>query len=297
MLKRAALTVFAALLFAVPAQAKDKLSVSSGEAVQYNGHRFVAPELGEGVSLSAFYEDGRVDVTYVETDSEGVWGYREANSSSSSTSAAAALVACDDDYYNLFGPPTLRWYTPLTFRVNDSSHSMNVANVRSSIASSSNNWEFADNNCGRGDAISYDGTLVAGNGQADVTGTGDCQTSTDSLTVATFGNITTSGVLAYACNWVIPAPVGGNTDKQIVESGIRFDSGRSWQANTGPCASGSTFYLISVATHEFGHVLGLGHSGSEASHPALTMSPGIGACELAPNTLGLGDMLGAERLY
>jgi predicted Zn-dependent protease len=60
----------------------------------------------------------------------------------------------------------------------------------------------------------------------------------------------------------------------------------------GPACRRS-YDLQSVATHEFGHALGLGH----VSNPSLTMHHFAPYCSTAPRTLGRGDVRGLRALY
>lgn len=53
--------------------------------------------------------------------------------------------------------------------------------------------------------------------------------------------------------------------------------------------------LRSLATHEWGHALGLDHVG--ARHSALVMPHLVESCSISDRTLGLGDLLGLEALY
>lgn len=57
------------------------------------------------------------------------------------------------------------------------------------------------------------------------------------------------------------------------------------------CVSG--FYVIDVATHEFGHVIGMGHS----LVPSATMFPSTVFCNTSLRTLAADDIAGATKLY
>ena len=63
-----------------------------------------------------------------------------------------------------------------------------------------------------------------------------------------------------------------------------------------PSSCSNAYILQGVATHEFGHVYGLGHV-SQSGHANLTMSTAIYTCDASDETLGLGDMLGLEVHY
>jgi predicted Zn-dependent protease len=55
--------------------------------------------------------------------------------------------------------------------------------------------------------------------------------------------------------------------------------------------SGDAYDVRAVATHELGHVLGLGHA-TEYGGNDLTMSPNLTPCNIAARSLGAGDLAG-----
>ncbi|WP_396445534.1 matrixin family metalloprotease [Actinomadura sp.] len=94
-------------------------------------------------------------------------------------------------------------------------------------------------------------------------------------------------VLAATCTW-FDGPATVETDMALQAQGRRWWTG-------GSCPAGG-YSAEAVATHEAGHVLGLGHvEGIE--HENLTMAPTIASCDSGPATLGKGDYDGLVALY
>lgn len=78
----------------------------------------------------------------------------------------------------------------------------------------------------------------------------------------------------------------------MVDADIKFwDAGFKFFTGTSGCSGG--IYIEDVATHEFGHVLGIGHS----SVSAATMSPTTSYCSQNWRSLDVDDMSGVEALY
>jgi hypothetical protein len=83
-----------------------------------------------------------------------------------------------------------------------------------------------------------------------------------------------------------------DSNYRLVEADMVFyDGGFRFFPGSSGCASG--LYLEDVATHEFGHVLGLGHS----SVSTATMAPSVQWCSMATRSLDGDDLAGVEALY
>ncbi len=95
------------------------------------------------------------------------------------------------------------------------------------------------------------------------------------------------GVTSPAPNRTI-LPVPGRLLWETVEADILLNDAYGWTVHPHDDCVGS-WSVEGVATHEWGHVFGLGHV-AEAKHPLLTMSPGILPCQNSEATLGLGDV-------
>jgi hypothetical protein len=79
---------------------------------------------------------------------------------------------------------------------------------------------------------------------------------------------------------------------RLIEADMVFyDGGFKFFPGGSGCSGG--VYLEDIATHEFGHVLGLGHS----SVSAASMYPKVSWCSTATRSLDGDDLAGIEKLY
>lgn len=78
-------------------------------------------------------------------------------------------------------------------------------------------------------------------------------------------------------------------DDADIYTNQRFDFTSSRE---GDGCSGE-YDIDGIMTHEFGHVIGLGHSTVQGA----TMYPSVGACDFGPRTLSSDDTAGKNALY
>lgn len=125
---------------------------------------------------------------------------------------------------------------------------------------------------------------------------------TDMVNSVAFGPIDNSNVLAQTCLWLATGgkvTIRGELSWRIVGADIRFDDNHNWETSGEACTSSGTgleYSIDGVATHEFGHVWGMGHV-TEADHGNLTMSTNSAPCEFSQSALGIGDVSGIGHLY
>jgi hypothetical protein len=147
-------------------------------------------------------------------------------------------------------------------------------------------WDATVNDCGLADQRNVESTYL---GETTASYSATC----DGVSVVDFGSLQEVGiepdtvvdVLAVTSSCRLPSGVRTETDQ-------RYDASEAWSTTGDPCC----FDLQSVATHESGHSIGLGHvtvPGSER----LTMTPDVGPGTIELRTLGLGDVLGMRALY
>lgn len=102
---------------------------------------------------------------------------------------------------------------------------------------------------------------------------------------------TTLGVTNYTTtNTSQSVTCGGNLFYRFVEVDVRFNNAFKWQTSSG-CSGG--YDLQGVATHEFGHAVGLGHS----SVSGATMYPSVAACDFSTSSLSTDDKTAYNAIY
>jgi hypothetical protein len=202
------------------------------------------------------------------------------------TGARHALNACDDDAYSTIAAPwtkTLKWY----FKSSSTPSGLGANATLNVLKASFKNMTDAHNDCGLPDNVSataaYQGTTTYA---PNVTKRGYCGRA-DGRNVIGFGSLP-SGVLAVTCIWT-------GAGDHIKEADMRINTNMNWELRPANC-----FYeelLEPTATHEIGHMFGMGHVG-ERKHGRLTMSTtSDGPCSNAESSLGWGDVRGMHHLY
>ena len=190
--------------------------------------------------------------------------------------AAAATDACTNAQYTLWmGAWASRSYS---YRINRSKFNYNDTTV-ASIEDGHTNWDTTYNGCGLNDITNLTSTYL-GSTSAGIHTVADGQSITDRGDLASVG---CAGALA--CTWLFIDGAGNAT-----ETDQRFSDDFTF-SNVG--AAGA-YDFESVATHESGHGIGLGHAGSSN---ALTMYPSITAGSTAARTLAKGDVMGLRARY
>lgn len=150
--------------------------------------------------------------------------------------------------------------------------------------------EGSVNNCGYTDQVPatahYAGTTTY---EADISDHGTC-TARDGKSTWDAGNL--EGALASTCAWTWPTP-GAKND--LREADVRFNTHDVDFTKQPTTSCIGKYDILSVGTHEAGHVFGLSHVGS--GHENLTMYTAAGPCSTKMRTLGKGDVNGLRSIY
>ncbi len=114
----------------------------------------------------------------------------------------------------------------------------------------------------------------------------DTSTAYDGRNVVIFRNSTNGSAIASTYTW--------SSGGVLVDSDTVFwDGGYKFFTGSSGCVGPNAAYIEDIATHEFGHALGMGHS----SVSGATMTPGYSTCSQTQRTLAADDIAGVEKLY
>ena len=182
------------------------------------------------------------------------------------TLAAATLLSGDPMAYVASGPT---WSQPgTTYYVNSANLDLSGFAAESAVRSGAEVW--------RQQSAAFQFTYAGPSSQTTNTN--------DGINLVSFRDASSGSAIATTYWW--------SSDTRIVDADIVFwDRAFLFFAGSSGCSSG--FYIEDIAAHEFGHVLGLGHSASANA----TMFPSAPFCSTGNRTLDADDIAGARALY
>jgi hypothetical protein len=260
-----------------------------------DGVSVATPPPGMRVLIEVVYEDGPMELVDVATDEDGVVALRYHDESWGLVApppvAAVCPTKCTDVRTSFTGH---HWSGgAITWRYRDAGRpaALGQTDTVNALVYAAAGPPTARDACGLPDNVtassSYQGLTNTAPGISLAGGSISCA-SFDFNNVAGWADLPGS-VLGVACTW---SWIGG----QAIDSDMLYDNSRSWYTgNTAPAGCGAQYSLRGVATHEFGHAYGLGHSPGDSCN--LTMYPATGPCNDGPRNFGLGDVIGLEGLY
>lgn len=185
-----------------------------------------------------------------------------------STTALAAALATIVQGYAYGGH---KWaVAQIPYYINPSNPYMTTSAANASIQAGAAAWSMQTNA-----NISFyymgqtSGNTVANNGKSEV-----------------FFRSGTTGYLGQTYRW-------WNGAGNLIEADTVFYTGAHFYAGNTGCTGSTGYYLQNVATHEFGHALGLDHS----SITTATMYPGENPCTTWKESLDPDDIAAVEHVY
>jgi len=184
-------------------------------------------------------------------------------------SAALVLVGAAAYGYSIYA----KWPSvPVTFYINPANSDVTSAAATAALQFAMNVW----NQSGSSFRYQYGGPAS------------DTATRYDNRNVVLFRNTTNGGAIATTYSWWDSNNHLLDSDIIVWDGGFKFFTGSS---GCGTYANAA--YLEDVATHEFGHALGLNHSSTSGA----TMQSSYSYCSQTQRTLASDDINAAKALY
>ncbi|MCX5171578.1 matrixin family metalloprotease [Streptomyces antibioticus] len=269
-----------------------------GRLLTRDGVGVAVPEPGVTVAVEALTVDGAARGLTVRVAADGTVSYDDDHTASGDRAATGAgsradsPAACDD---SAFTTADRKEYNTYDWFIGDGPMPGGIsrAEARRAFEDAIATITTSRNDCGFADTVRAKARFVAAtHHEADVDAEARC-TTRDGLNVWDAGDLS-SGVVATTCSWSNPVP--GPRPDQLIEADVRFNI-RHYRFTNNPHSDtcDNAYDIRSVATHEAGHVFGLGHAGP--GHGNLTMYANSYICSTSARTLGKGDVLGLRRLY
>ncbi|SER32103.1 Matrixin [Streptomyces sp. yr375] len=269
-----------------------------GRLITHDGAGVTVPEPGTTVSVDALTADGSARDFTLAVAADGTVsyghgheeGHGEARTEALTGSRRDAPAPCADGAYSTAGRKeygTYEWFVgdgPLP-------GGLSRAEARRAFQDAVATITTSRNDCGYDDTVTAKARYLSTTGnEAGIDRAARC-VRRDGLSVWDGGDLGTDAV-ATTCSWSRPVPGGPD---ELLEADVRFNT-HDYAFTDHPSGGCTQAYDIrSVATHEAGHVFGLGHSG--AGHENLTMFANSFACSTDARSLGKGDVLGLRSLY
>lgn len=251
----------------------------------------LARQIKHGLTIYTSYADhATTQVFDLETGTLVRSSSAEATGKVSASAPSNAQRCSNSGSYEEFSPGVIRpWRLSEPWHINPSgAPSHMVGDWRGQITEGKRVWELTRNYCGYSDVViwdmpmSYDTSTIAdpGCGSAD---------HENIVGFANMGGWSAEGlVLARTCVW---------WNDLIYESDMVFNNHSDAKWANGAYAN--YWDLQSVAAHEFGHSLGLGHTETSSTRETAraVMHPIVYTGDTRNRTLSLGDIDGARALY
>jgi len=177
--------------------------------------------------------------------------------------------------YKFLTPTKVRWKTlPVNYVINPTNpQGLPESFVISAIVNAAETWDASTSKPLMNDVYTIDYTATYG--------------VQDYINAITFGNYPTEGVIAVTTVWYNPAT------KAIVEFDLMFDSDWTWGDAT---IDNTKMDLQNIATHEFGHAIGL-NDVYDSACSEVTMYGYSDYGETKKRTLEQPDITGLQTLY
>lgn len=272
--------------FAIPARGASVVALSvatpgatepSEVVVANTGRAGVAVRVGDawqGAPAAVRQQRSAAAVRQQRTAADAVSG-----SAATAGTKAAASTKCTS---TANAQNRYRWSTAVRWYYNATGSKGSYA--QSALQKAANAWTGKISSCGKTVTSTAGNTYVRTATQApNVTAAGGCSPSSG-YSVTGWGALP-AGTLGVTCVWY-------DQDGVVKEADQRYSTRYAW-SSTATC-SGNRYDVQAVATHEWGHLYGLGHV---ATGTGQVMEAAEGPCALGSRTLGLGDMTGIAAKY